>query len=138
MNDQDTLKAGVVGGVVGAKVSTTQPTTSVPLTRTFSELQEVDQVIGQLYAKDETLKQSKFGYAYDQFHKKNYAPILKDFQEAFNYIRIENALEDEKTKAVLTEEITPQNSRGFKYSKAGLKKCMEDELACIEKFNLLK
>lgn len=109
----------------------------VTIGRTFSQLQEVDVVVGQIYAKNPELKNgTKFSYAYDQFHKKNYAPILKEFQDAIAYIRIDNALEEPTTKAIFTEEITPQNGRGFKYSKEGLKKCMKEEVECIEKFNV--
>ncbi len=102
------------------------------LVRTFQQLQVIDNLVGMFYAKEPTLKQSKFGYNYDRFHKKNYAALLKEFQDAIAYIRVENALEDEKTKEILTDE---KSGRGYKYSKAGLKKCMEDEVKCIEKFN---
>lgn len=100
--------------------------------KTFSQLQEVDGVIGVLYAQNPEARKSKFGHTYDQFHKKNYQPILKEFQDAIAYIRLANALEDEKTKEVLIDSTA---TRGYKYSKEGLRKCMEQEVNCIEEFN---
>ena|ERR1035437_7192923 len=99
--------------------------------KTFEDLLEIDGVVAQLYTKEPTLKESKFGYAYNRFHAKNYAPTVKEFQEALTYARIDNALEDEKTKALLTDE---KNTRGYQFSKEGLKNCIKAENKIIEEF----
>lgn len=98
------------------------------MTKTFKELQEVDMCVAQLYAKDETLRKSKMGYAYTRFHDKYYAPVSKEFVDALNIVRVNNALEDEKTKEVIQDASNP---RGFKFSKEGLKKCMADEASLV-------
>lgn len=96
--------------------------------KTFKELQEVDEMVGQLYQKNPKVKESKFGYAYKRFSDKNYFPILREFQDEIGLCRIENALEDKATKEVLIDRMNP---RGYKYTKEGLKKCLEDEKKII-------
>lgn len=86
--------------------------------KTFKELLEVDNVVGRLYQKDPEIRNTKFGYAYTQFHKKNYTPTLEKYQEEILLARIDNALEDEKTKRVLEDK---ENIRGFQFSKEGLR-----------------
>lgn len=100
--------------------------------KTFKELQEVDQVVAKLYEKYPELRQTKFGYAYTKFLKsKDYEEISKEFNEELVSVRIDNALEDEKTKEVIIDK---ENPRGFKFSKQGLKKCLEAEKKIIEEF----
>lgn len=101
--------------------------------KTFKELQEIDNVVGELYKTNPDLKQSKFGYAYKRYSAKNYEPIVKEFRDELELIRLENAMEDEKTKEVLIDRM---NSRGYKYSKEGLKNAMKQEADLMEKFNL--
>jgi hypothetical protein len=103
------------------------------MTKTFKDLQEIDSLVGSLYKKNPTLEHSKFGYAYKRFSDKNYLPMVKDFQEELGNVRIDNALEDEKTKEILIDRM---NVRGYKYSKEGLKKVILEEKAIIEKFDL--
>ena len=97
----------------------------------FKELQEVDQLIASLYAKDKTLQNSKFGYAYKRFVEKNYVPVIKEMQERLTDVRIDNALEDKNTKEILIDK---ESNRGYKYSKEGLKKCIEDERKVMKEF----
>ncbi len=99
------------------------------MTKTFKELQEVDSMIGELYKKNPKLKDTKFGYAYKRFSDKNYAPVVRDFQDELAFCRVDNALEDPSTKEVLIDRM---NQRGYKYSKAGLKACMEAEKKIVE------
>jgi hypothetical protein len=98
----------------------------------FKDLQEIDSLVGELYGKNPELKQSKFGYAYKRYSAKNYEPIVKDFRDELEGIRIDNALEDDKTHEILTDRA---NSRGYKYSKEGLKAVIDAEKKLIEKFN---
>ena len=102
------------------------------MVKTFKELQAIDQMIGFLYEQDQKLKNTKFGYAYQKFFKKNYEPALKEFQNKIFDIRLDNAMEDKITKEVLKDKDSP---RGFKFTKEGLKKCVEQERSLIEEFD---
>lgn len=85
--------------------------------KTFKELSEIDLMMGELYTKTPTLKDTKFGYGYKRFAEKNYYPKQKEYSEAVLDLRIENALVDEKTKAIIYRD----NGQSFEYSKEGLK-----------------
>ena len=102
------------------------------MTKTFKELQSVDELIGNLYQKDAKLKDTKFGYAYKIFSEKNYVPVIKEFQEALASIRINNALEDKNTKEILVDRANP---RGYKYSKEGLNACIAQERKIEKEFD---
>lgn len=101
--------------------------------KTFNELNEIDLVIGELYSKNPTLRDTKFGYAYKRFAENNYIPLYKEMIEAKNNARIDNALEDEKTKEILLD---PASQRGFKYSKEGLKSVIKAEKQIQELFDV--
>lgn len=92
--------------------------------KTFKQLQEIDEVVGGLYLKDENLRGSKFGYAYKRFSEKNYVPAIKEMNEEILTVRIDDALEDQKTKEIISDQA---NFRGFKYSKEGLKSVIKKE-----------
>lgn len=100
--------------------------------KTFKELQTIDTTVGGMYRRNPELRDTKFAYAYKRFHEKNYFPLLKELQEQINDAYINNALVDEKTQALLTDQ---ENARGFKYSKDGLKQVMKDENKISEEFN---
>lgn len=94
------------------------------LKKTIREIQEVDQIMAQLYAKDATLQQAKIGYAYKRFVEKNYQPTITKLQEKLADARVDFALTDKNTGEVLVDKET---ARGFKYDKDGFKKIMESE-----------
>lgn len=100
--------------------------------KTFKELQEIDSLVGAIYQKHPELKESKFGYAYKRYSAKTYEPVVKDFRDELEGIRIDNAMEDETTKEIMADRT---NSRGFKYSKEGLKAVIAAEKKLIEKFD---
>ncbi len=102
------------------------------ITKTFQELNEADNLVGVLYKKDPTLRDTKFGYAYNRFYQKNFENLLKEFQKELELVRAEHALEDEKTKALILDD---KNPRGFAYSKQGFKSVVEAEEKFLEKFN---
>ncbi len=91
--------------------------------KTFKELSELDNMIAVMYAGDENLKNTKFGYAYKRFAEKNYYSVLKEYNEKLVDIRIDHALTDEVTKALLTTD----KGRGFEYDKEGLKATIKEE-----------
>lgn len=99
--------------------------------KTFKELQEVDIMVADLYKKNPKLKDSKFGYSYKRFSDKNYAPIVRDFNEELGMLRVKHALEDSTTKEVLIDRM---NVRGFKYDKKNLVELMQAERKLEEEF----
>ncbi|HLD92209.1 MAG TPA: hypothetical protein VI795_02300 [Patescibacteria group bacterium] len=102
------------------------------MTKTFKELQEVDQLVASLYAKDKVLSQSKFGYAYKRFSDKFYFPVVGELKQKLQDIRVDNAMEDKNTKEILVEK---ENVRGFKYTKEGLKNCIKQERELFEEYD---
>lgn len=99
--------------------------------KTFRELQEVDNMVADLYKKNPKLKDSKFGYSYKRFSDKNYAPVVRDFNEELATLRVKFALEDANTKEVLIDRM---NVRGFKYDKKNLIELMSAERKLEEEF----
>ncbi len=103
----------------------------VKVKKTYKQLQDVDFLVGVLYKENPELEKSKFGYAWKRFVQKNYLKHMKEFQSEIMDVRIDNALEDEKTKALLTDQANP---RGYKYSKEGLKAVVKKENAINDKW----
>ena len=99
--------------------------------KTFLELLQVDGVVGALYKANPELRESKFGYAYNKFYKDNIQPTSELLAEEINLARIDNALEDEKTKAIIRDEKSP---RGYAYSKEGEKAVIAAEKTISQKF----
>ena len=84
--------------------------------KTIEQLLEIDTVVGGMFRKDQTLKDTKFGYAFSRFYKKNIDPHIKEYREELQDLAVEHALEDKDTKALLV------NEKGeYKYSKEGQK-----------------
>lgn len=102
------------------------------MTKTYKELRELDFLVGAMYAKNPLLKDGKFGYAYKRFSEKNFIPTTKEYNQAITDARIDSALTDTSTKALITDQ--NPNSRGFQYDKAGLKTVMKAENELQEKF----
>ena len=101
------------------------------MTKTFRELIEIDGIVARLYQTDPELKKTKFFYAYQKYYAKSYAPVQEELQTAIQMARINNALEDEKTKEILLDQSNP---RGYKFSKDGLRKCIEEEQKIVKEF----
>jgi len=91
---------------------------------TYKQLLDLDSMVGGLYQKDPSLRESKFGYAYNRFIEKDLKTIFNDYSEELLMIRIDNAQVNETTKALITN---PSNFRGFDYSKEGLKAVIKSE-----------
>ncbi len=100
--------------------------------KTFLELQGIDNMVGELYKVHPELRESKFGYAYKRYSAKTYEPVVKEFRDELEGIRIDNALEDAHTKEIMVDKL---NTRGYKYSKEGLKGVIAAENKLIEKYN---
>ncbi len=100
--------------------------------KTLEQLLEVDNVVGDLYAKNPKLKDGKFGYAYNRFYAKNIKPVTDEMQEKTADARIENAMVNEQTKELLKDTANPN---AYKYTKEGMKKLTQDVRDIIKEFN---
>jgi len=97
--------------------------------KTLKELFKADNIVAILYKIDPTLRESKFGYAWKRFYEKNIAPSIKEIEEKAEDARIDNALEDPKTKELL------KDGNGYKYSKDGMKNLTEKIRALNTTYN---
>ena len=102
------------------------------MTKTFDELGDVDATVASMYQRIPTLKDTKFGYAYNKFYKKNYAPTFNELRDRLLDIQVSNALEDKVTGEIVVDR---GNARGFKFSKEGLTKCISEERLALAQFN---
>ena len=100
--------------------------------KTYQELVEIDQAVGILYKEDPTLKDKKFGYAYQKTAERSYLKLNKQLSEEMEDARIDFASEDEKTKVILRDE--NPNSRGYQYSKDNLKLLVKKEREIFNKY----
>lgn len=100
--------------------------------KTFEELMAADMEVGSMFASDKDLENTKFGYAYKRYYKKNFADPFQEYLEKLQEIRINNALENPATNEVLIDR---ENPRGYKFSKAGLLKCIKEENEFIKENN---
>lgn len=85
--------------------------------KTFKELLEIDEVHGKLL-QQEGFENTKLGYSLKRFSDKNIKKIFTDFNDVKQNIRIDNALVDEKTGALLYHT----DGQSFKFTKEGLKR----------------
>ncbi len=95
----------------------------------FKELQKIDVIYGQ-FLNDPVLSKTKMSYALKRFIESN-IKFFKEYNTGLQDLRIDNALVDEKTKELLTDE---KNPRGFKYGKEELKKLLKEENDWMDKF----
>ena len=100
--------------------------------KTFNEVMEADIMVGGLYKKNPDLRDTKFGYAWKRFYEKNIAPTLKEYRAEIEDAHITHALEDKETGKILTDK---ENSRGYSYSKDGLKTVIKAEKEISEKYD---
>lgn len=101
--------------------------------KTFEELTYIDQLVAVLYRNNPFIKDSKFGYAYSRFYKKNYKNLFDDFKINLTDIRIKYAMEDKLTGEIILD---PSNARGFKYTKESLPSLIKDETTIEREYNL--
>jgi len=97
---------------------------------TIKEIFKADQLMANIIKRDPMIERGKLGYAWTRFVDKNVSSFQKEYNTKILSVRIENALEDEK-KALIRDSADP---RGFKYSKQGLKKCIEEEKKLSDEF----
>lgn len=85
--------------------------------KTFKELQEINEVFYRLNSSFKDFSKTKLAYAFKRFIDKNYQSIYTDFNDELQSVRIENALTDKVTGAILYED----NNQSYKYSPEKLK-----------------
>lgn len=100
--------------------------------KTFKEIKEIDNIHGALIRSNPGFKETKLGYALKRFTDKNLVKIYGEFNDALNTVRIDNALTDKDTGAVLYE--APNVGREFKYDKEGLKNVIKAEDAVLKEW----
>lgn len=99
---------------------------NIKMKKTFEQLKEIDNIVGNLYAKNPKIKDGKFGYAYNRFYTKNIKPLIDEANEKIQDSRIENAMTDPNTKELLYDLSRGPDQKIFKYTKEGLKKFNEE------------
>ncbi len=101
--------------------------------KTFKQMRDFNSKVTRLLTGDPTILKTKFGYAL----KKVGTEINKYFDEyslELDTIRVNNALEDPTTKALL---IAPEGSqRQYLYSKEGTLKLMKEETALLKEWDV--
>ena len=96
----------------------------------FKQLKQIDAIYGKLLA-DEKYKQTKIVYALKRFSEKNLVKMFGDYNKELEDIRIDNALTDKDTQAILYEE----KGGSYKYSKEGLKAVLKKIREVSEEWN---
>lgn len=89
--------------------------------KTFEQLKEIDVVYTRL-AKDPEFQKTKLGYALKRFTEKNTKHIFTDFNDTLNDMRIDNALTDKVTGAILYNA----TETGYQYTPEALKNVVRE------------
>ena len=100
---------------------------NTPMKMTFEKMKELNSTYMEMCRRNEALPNTKFGYAVEKFLKLNIISVFKEYNSLLADIRIEHALEDPETKAVISKPQATPNDRGFEYSRDGLKKVIKAE-----------
>ena len=98
--------------------------------KTFKELREIDNVYGRLLTT-EGFQNTKLAYAFKRFSDKNTVKIFKDFNELMGDLRLDNALVDEKTKAVLYND----DKTDYQYTKESSKILKKESSRLVEEWD---
>lgn len=99
------------------------------MTKTFSELKEIDALHGKLL-RIEGFDNTKLAYAFKRFSEKNIVPTFSDFNEELQFMRIDNALTDKITNALLYQP----GSNDFQYSPEALKNVLRQSKEITKKW----
>jgi len=100
---------------------------------TYKELNEVVRVANFIMQTAKDVAGTKFEYAFSKFTKTNYKELAEAYNDELADIRIDHALEDSETKAILKDE--SEKGRGFMYSKKGLKDVIKAERDLDKKYD---
>ncbi len=92
--------------------------------KTFEDLKKIDKIHESLL-KVEGFKNTKLAYAFKRLTEKSLKDIFTEYHEAINDIKIDFALVDEKTKALLFNETNTDYQNSKEDRKKLLKKLKE-------------
>ena len=84
--------------------------------KTFNELKEINNIFARL-SKNKEFPKTKLFYAFKRFIEKNVNNLFTDYNDLLQYVRLDNALTDKSTGAILYEA----GNELYKYSPEGLK-----------------
>tara|TARA_B110000503_G_C7142934_1_gene411695 strand:+ start:227 stop:628 length:402 start_codon:yes stop_codon:yes gene_type:complete len=98
--------------------------------KTFKDLREVDFIYGKLL-EEKGFELTKLAYAFKRFGDLNSKKLFAEFNEELNDTRIDLALEDPTTKAVLYSA----DHKSYQYSKESLKKLPKSLKAIEDKWD---
>lgn len=99
---------------------------------TFRKLLDFSSAVNTIFEQNPGIGETKFGYSVKRFNDKHTVPEFKKYNSEMELIRIDHALTDEKTKAILMDS---KSGRGFAYDKEGLKAVIRAEQAFTEEYN---
>jgi hypothetical protein len=102
---------------------------NIMIKKTFTQLKEIDEIYGRLLSI-EGFEQTKLAYAFKRFSKKNISEIFTDFNSVLQDLRIDNALTDKDTGAILY-----QANGEYKYSPEGLKNVLKKSREITKEWN---
>jgi len=97
---------------------------------TFEKMLEISNEFRKFLVSD---KETKFTYGINKFYNLNMKKVFDEYNEELAEIRINKALIDETTKAIIYDETNP---RGFSYDKVGLLAVIKEEKALVNKWNI--
>lgn len=100
------------------------------MTKTYAQIKEADEIVGELYRISPELKNSKFAYAWKKFADKNYRPLLQELNNHLEDARIENCLVDP-----ITKEILHNDRGGYKFDRAGMATTLEVHRKLLKEFD---
>ncbi len=101
--------------------------------KTFKELSFMNNLYNEMLKENPKIENTKFGYAFNRFFRKNLDQIFKDYNTILADIHIDNALTDKDTGEILFDR--ESSARGFKFSPEKLKLIMKKERELQEEWN---
>lgn len=97
------------------------------VTKSYQDLKDIEEVFSELAETNKDFEKTKLAYAGVRFSKINLKPINDDMGIDLTMVRIDNALTDKATGAILYQDKKTGVGRDFQYSIAGLKKTIAAE-----------
>lgn len=90
------------------------------MTKTFKELDEINKIIAEIFAKRPGIEDTKFGYFCKKFAKESLSFVFKEYNDQLVIIRVDHALTDKNTGALIKNP-DKDDRREYSYDKKGFK-----------------
>lgn len=110
-----------------------QHSTKAMAKKTFEELTEANSTYMNMLSMNPLLENTKFGYAWKRFFKKNLEKPFNEYNALVTDTRIEHALANKETGEIFLDQMP--GGRGFKYNKEGLKSVIAAERKLKEQWS---